>query len=244
MRPGSRCSHSSGFVLSFVGRGWSSHHAARFHRRMTAHAGTGLSRRQIGWSLAILGLLMFSKFFYMASLSSYYTFYLMDKFQHERPGARPAIYLFAFLFAVAAGTVLGGPLGDRIGRKRVIWISILGVAPFTPAAAPRRPVLDLGDRSSSASSWRRFSAILVYALDLVSPARSARFRSLLRLRLRHGRVQGPPCCKIGPMPPASKPSSGLRLSAPYGHGLTAFLPLSGRLGCVLKMLVSVHANSA
>ncbi len=94
-------------VLSLVGR-WSSHHAANFHKRMKAHLGHGLSRRQIGWSLAILGLLMFSKFFYMASLSSYYTFYLMDKFSLSLDSAQ--LYLFAFLFAVAAGTVLGGPM--------------------------------------------------------------------------------------------------------------------------------------
>ncbi|WP_042882123.1 MFS transporter, partial [Aeromonas sp. ZOR0002] len=139
---------------------------ASFHRRMKAHAGTGLSRRQIGWSLAILGLLMFSKFFYMASLSSYYTFYLMDKFHLSLESAQ--LYLFAFLFAVAAGTVLGGPLGDRIGRKRVIWISILGVAPFT-LLLPHvdlfwTSVLSIVIGLILASA---FSAILVYAQDLV-----------------------------------------------------------------------------
>jgi FSR family fosmidomycin resistance protein-like MFS transporter len=133
---------------------------------MKAHAGTGLSRRQIGWSLAILGLLMFSKFFYMASLSSYYTFYLMDKFHLSLESAQ--LYLFAFLFAVAAGTVLGGPLGDRIGRKRVIWISILGVAPFT-LLLPHvdlfwTSVLSIVIGLILASA---FSAILVYAQDLV-----------------------------------------------------------------------------
>ena len=143
-----------------------SHHAASFHRRMKPHAGTGLSRRQIGWSLAILGLLMFSKFFYMASLSSYYTFYLMDKFHLSLESAQ--LYLFAFLFAVAAGTVLGGPLGDRIGRKRVIWISILGVAPFT-LLLPHvdlfwTSVLSIVIGLILASA---FSAILVYAQDLV-----------------------------------------------------------------------------
>ncbi|MFL9709048.1 MFS transporter, partial [Aeromonas veronii] len=72
---------------------------------MKAQIGNGLSRRQIGWSLAILGLLMFSKFFYMTSLSSYYAFYLMDKFGLSLDRAQ--LHLFAFLFAVAAGTVLG-----------------------------------------------------------------------------------------------------------------------------------------
>ncbi|MGE5385522.1 MAG: MFS transporter [Betaproteobacteria bacterium] len=152
-------------VLSFVGR-WSSHHVANFRKRMKAHGGNGLTRRQIGWSLAILGLLMFSKFFYMTSLSSYYTFYLMDKF--GLPMRTAQIYLFAFLFSVAAGTVLGGPVGDRIGRKRVIWISILGVAPFT-LLLPHvglfwTAVLSMIIGLILASA---FSAILVYAQELV-----------------------------------------------------------------------------
>ncbi len=152
-------------VLSFVGH-WSSHHVVSFRKRMQAHAGNGLSRRQIGWSLAILGLLMFSKFFYMTSLSSYYTFYLIDKF--GLPLASAQIYLFVFLFAVAAGTVLGGPVGDRIGRKRVIWISILGVAPFT-LLLPHvglwwTGVLSVIIGMILASA---FSAILVYAQELV-----------------------------------------------------------------------------
>lgn len=116
------------FVLSFVGR-WSGQNVANFRKRMKASASNGLSHRQIGWSLAILGVLMFSKFFYMASLTSYYTFYLMDRFALTLPQSQ--IYLFVFLFAVAVGTLAGGPIGDRIGRKRVIWGSILGVAPFT-----------------------------------------------------------------------------------------------------------------
>ena len=152
-------------VLSFVGR-WSSHHLTNFRKRMKAHAGNGLSRRQIGWSLAILGLLMFSKFFYMTSLSSYYTFYLMEKF--GLPLGSAQIYLFVFLFAVAAGTVLGGPVGDRVGRKRVIWISILGVAPFT-LLLPHvglfwTAVLSVVIGLILASA---FSAILVYAQELV-----------------------------------------------------------------------------
>jgi len=152
-------------VLSLVGR-WSSHHVANFRKRMNAQAGNGLSRRQIGRSLAILGLLMFSKFFYMTSMSSYYTFYLMDKF--GLPLTRAQLYLFAFLLAVAAGTVLGGPIGDRVGRKRVIWVSILGVAPFTLLL----PHVDLFWTSVLSviiglTLASAFSAILVYAQELV-----------------------------------------------------------------------------
>lgn len=152
-------------ILSFVGR-WASHHLANFHKRMRAQSANGLTRRQIGWSLVILGLLVFSKYFYLTSLSSYYTFYLIDKFGLTLKDAQ--LYLFAFLFAVAAGTVLGGPIGDRIGRKKVIWISILGVSPFTMLL----PHVDLfwtavlsviiGLILASA-----FSAILVYAQELV-----------------------------------------------------------------------------
>ena len=89
----------------------------------------GVSRRRVGWSLAILGALIFSKYFYLASLNSYYTFYLISKFHVSVRTAQ--IHLFVFLGSVAAGTILGGPLGDRFGRKSVIWGSILGVLPFT-----------------------------------------------------------------------------------------------------------------
>jgi len=74
-------------------------------------------------------VLMFSKFFYLASINSYYIFYLINKFHLSVQSAQ--VHLFVFAFAVASGTLLGGHLGDRIGRKRVIWVSILGVAPFT-----------------------------------------------------------------------------------------------------------------
>ena len=152
-------------VLSFVGR-WSGHHTANFRKRMQSHAGHGLSRQKIAVSLVILGVLIFSKYFYMASLSSYYTFYLMDKFGLSLPQAQ--IYLFAFLFAVAAGTIAGGPIGDRIGRKRVIWGSILGVAPFT-LVLPHVNLFWTGVLSVIIGLVlaSAFSAILVYAQELV-----------------------------------------------------------------------------
>ncbi len=88
-----------------------------------------ISTRTAVMSILILLVLIFSKFFYLASLNSYYIFYLMYKFHLSVTSAQ--IHLFVFLFGVALGTILGGPVGDRIGRKRVIWMSILGVAPFT-----------------------------------------------------------------------------------------------------------------
>src|SRR5581483_816498 len=80
-------------------------------------------------SISILAALVFSKYFYLASLGSYYTFYLISKFHVSVRSSQ--IHLFVFLGAVAAGTIIGGPIGDRIGRKYVIWCSIVGALPFT-----------------------------------------------------------------------------------------------------------------
>jgi FSR family fosmidomycin resistance protein-like MFS transporter len=109
---------------------------------------------------------MFSKFFYTAGLTNFYIFYLMERF--NLPVGVAQIYLFAFLASVAVGTLLGGPIGDRIGRKYVIWVSILGVFPFT-LALPYvglfwTGVLTLLIGVIMASA---FSAILVYAQELI-----------------------------------------------------------------------------
>jgi MFS transporter, FSR family, fosmidomycin resistance protein len=88
-----------------------------------------LSRGHVSKAMSVLIALMFSKFIYLSSFTSYYTFYLMDKFALSTKDAQ--IYQFVFFAAVAAGTVAGGPIGDRLGRKLVIWVSILGVVPFT-----------------------------------------------------------------------------------------------------------------
>jgi len=126
----------------------------------------GVSRRRVAVSIAILGALIFSKYFYLASLNSYYTFYLISKF--DLSVQRAQIYLFIFLASVAAGTIIGGPIGDRYGRKYVIWISILGVLPFTlmlPYASlfwTGMLTIVIGLILASA-----FSAILVYAQELV-----------------------------------------------------------------------------
>jgi len=126
----------------------------------------GLSKGRVAFSLCILLVLIFSKYFYMASMSSYYMFFLIDKFHITDQHAQ--ILLFVFLFAVAAGTLIGGPIGDRIGRKYVIWFSILGVAPFTLllpyASLFWTAVLSVFIGLILASA---FSAILVYAQELV-----------------------------------------------------------------------------
>src|SRR5699024_6470914 len=87
------------------------------------------SSRRVQISLLILVILIFSKFFYLAGIKNYYTFYLIDTFDVSVISSE--IHLFIFMFAVACGVIVGGPIGDRIGRKWVIWISIFGAAPFT-----------------------------------------------------------------------------------------------------------------
>lgn len=118
------------------------------------------------FSIAILLILIFSKYIYMASLSSYYTFYLIDKFGVSVQDSQ--LYLFVFLVATALGTLIGGPIGDRVGRKYVIWGSILGAAPFSllmpHVGLPATVVMSfcVGLVLSSA-----FPAILLYAQELL-----------------------------------------------------------------------------
>jgi FSR family fosmidomycin resistance protein-like MFS transporter len=125
-----------------------------------------VSRGKIIGALAILGALIFSKYFYLASLVSYYTFYLISRFQ--LPVQTAQVYLFIFLGAVAAGTIIGGPVGDRFGRKYVIWVSILGVLPFT-LALPHVNLFWTGFLSVIIGLIlaSAFSAILVYAQELI-----------------------------------------------------------------------------
>ena len=131
-----------------------------------ANDGARVSNKRVAGAVAILCTLLFSKYFYLASLTSYYTFYLIGRFHVSVRTAQ--IDLFIFLFAVAAGTILGGPVGDRFGRKRVIWGSILGVLPFTLALPHATlfwtPILTVAIGLILASA---FSAIVVYAQELV-----------------------------------------------------------------------------
>lgn len=123
-------------------------------------------RRTVVLSMLILLVLIFSKYFYLASIGNYFTFYLMHRFALSVQSAQ--YHLFVFLFAVALGTFIGGPVGDRIGRKRVIWLSILGASPFTLAL----PYANLSWTGilSFASGFilaSAFSAILVFAQELI-----------------------------------------------------------------------------
>jgi len=135
-------------------------------RKATAVHQTGLSRNRIALSIAVLVALLFSKFFYVASLGTYYTFYLIHTFGVSVQASQ--LLLFLFLGSYAVGVLAGGPIGDRIGRKRVIWFSILGVLPFTlalpyanlPWTAALTVVIGLVLASAS-------SAIIVYAQELL-----------------------------------------------------------------------------
>lgn len=152
-------------LLTFV----STWHKSRIYRRKTSakpDQRVRLSRKEIVFSLFILIVLVFSKYFYLASINNYYTFYLMNKFHLSIRGAQ--VCLFAFLFAVAAGTLIGGHIGDRIGRRRVIFGSIVGALPFT-VLLPHADLFGTVLLSIMAGFIiaSAFSAIIVYAQELV-----------------------------------------------------------------------------
>lgn len=154
-------------VLGRVGSWYKAHLFQRAKQKSRGgDLAPGLTRRRVLFSLFILLLLIFSKYFYLTSITSYFTFFLIQKFGLSVQQSQ--FHLFLFLVSVAAGTFLGGPLGDRFGRKIIIWISILGIAPFTlllPHANlfwTSALVIVIGLILASA-----FSAILVYAQELV-----------------------------------------------------------------------------
>jgi len=153
-------------VLLQISKWYRQQHQIAKKRGPVKNTVTVLPRKTVAMSLGILLVLVFSKYFYLTSLSSYYTFYLIHKFGVSVQSAQ--IHLFVFLFAVAAGTIIGGPVGDKIGRKYVIWVSILGVAPFTlllpHANLMWTSVLSVIIGVILASA---FSAILVFAQELM-----------------------------------------------------------------------------
>lgn len=155
-------------ILSWVGnwyKGYLVNLKARHGAKLNAVT-TNFSRNKVVFAVVILLVLIFSKYFYMASLTSYFTFYLIEKFHVSVQTSQ--VYLFVFLFSVAAGTLIGGPVGDRFGRKYVIWFSILGTAPFALMLPYANLfwtgvlIVPIGMILASA-----FSAILVYAQELI-----------------------------------------------------------------------------
>jgi FSR family fosmidomycin resistance protein-like MFS transporter len=153
-------------ILVRVGQWYQKHKTTVKSRLGTGAAEHGLPRPKVMGALAILLVLVFSKNVYLASISSYYTFFLIHKFGVSVPASQ--IYLFVFLGAVAAGTIIGGPVGDRLGRKWVIWASIVGVLPFT-VALPYVNLFWTGVLSVAIGVIlaSAFSAILVFAQELV-----------------------------------------------------------------------------
>ncbi|MGP1614184.1 MAG: MFS transporter [Pollutimonas bauzanensis] len=202
-------------ILFQVSR-WYSYHLNSVRGRSTlAKTDTGLTRRQVVRALAILLVLVFSKYFYLAGLNSYLTFYLMHRFGVSIQDAQYC--LFVFLFAVALGTIVGGPVGDRIGRKRVILGSILGAAPFAlmlPYANlfwTIALVFVIGIVIASA-----FSAILVYAQEL-APGKTGTISGLF-FGLAFG-MAGIGAAALGALADAT--------SIEFVYHVCAFLPLLG-----------------
>jgi FSR family fosmidomycin resistance protein-like MFS transporter len=221
------------FVLWRIGDWYLRQHALPFGKSVLHAARDQLSpvTSNVAWSIAILVALVFSKYFYLASLSSYYTFYLISRFHLSIQSAQ--LHLFVFLFAIALGTLVGGPVGDRIGRKRVIWVSILGVAPFTlvlpyaDAAWTSVLVFIIGLTIASA-----FSAILVFAQELL-PGRVGTVSGLF-FGLAFG-IGGIGAALLGKL-------ADLR-GIEYVYSVCSFLPLIGLLTAFLPDLRGRHGSA-
>jgi FSR family fosmidomycin resistance protein-like MFS transporter len=218
-------------VLLQVSAWYRDHHAVR-GKAKARHATVTLTRGRVAGAVAILGLLIFSKYFYIASITSYYTFYLIHKFGVSVPNAQT--HLFVFLFAVAAGSLIGGPVGDRIGRKWVIWASILGVAPFT-LLLPHASLFWTGVLTvviglilSSA-----FSAILVYAQELI-PGRVGMISGLF-FGFAFG-MGGIGAAVLGKVADAQ--------GIDFVYGLCAYLPLLGVITVLLPNLDGPRRKAA
>jgi FSR family fosmidomycin resistance protein-like MFS transporter len=214
------------FVLTRVGAWYKGRISAwnRTSRQVAREGNPSLSRVRVAVAIAILIALVFSKYFYLSSLTSYYTFFLIGKFHLSVRAAQ--VYLFLFLGSVAMGTILGGPIGDRIGRKYVIWCSILGILPFTLLL----PYVNLfwtgfltviiGILLASA-----FPAILVYAQDLV-PGRLGTISGLF-----FGLAFG-----MGGIGAALLGELADRTSIDYVYRVCSFLPVIGLLTAFLPNL--------
>jgi FSR family fosmidomycin resistance protein-like MFS transporter len=218
------------FILLRIGA-WYKTHTAR--KRTAAshelHRPAGVTRKTVWLSIAVLIGLMFSKFFYLASLSNYYTFYLIKKFGVSV--ATSQRYLFLFLLSAAVGTILGGPIGDRVGRRIVIWFSILGVLPFT-LLLPHLNLfwtalvtIPIGLILASA-----FSAIVVYAQDLL-PGRVGMVSGIF-----FGLAFG-----LGGLGAAALGWLADRTGIEYVYQLCAYLPAIGFLAALLPNFKRAHA---
>jgi FSR family fosmidomycin resistance protein-like MFS transporter len=219
-------------VLFQVGRWYKPRMSAPRGKRTGVASPTGLSSGQVGFAIAILIALIFSKNVYSASLSSYYTFYLIHRFGLAVQDAQ--VMLFVFMASVAVGTLLGGPLGDRIGRKAVMWVSILGVLPFT-LALPYANLFWTGALTVviGAVMASAFPAILVYAQELL-PGRVGMVAGIF-----FGFAFG-----LGGLGAAAMGRLADATSIEFVYQVTAFLPLIGLLTALLPDLARARARAA
>jgi FSR family fosmidomycin resistance protein-like MFS transporter len=217
-------------VLARVSRWYRAQMAAKAAER-TSSERTQSAGRPVAFAMTILVVLLFSKYFYIASLTNYLTFYLMGKFGVSMENAQ--LHLFGFLAAAAAGSLIGGPLGDRIGRKYVIWGSILGVLPFTMVLPYANLlwtgvlIVVIGFVLSSA-----FSSILVYAQDLV-PGRVGAISGVF-----YGLAFG-----LGGIGAAVLGEVADRTSIEFVYRACAFLPAIGLLAAFLPKIHPAEARS-
>ena len=208
-------------VLWWISNWYKAQPVSPKRKRRTAEEIVALPGSKVAVGLTVLVALVFSKYFYLTSLTSYYTFYLIHHFQLSVQSAQ--LYLFVFLFSVAVGTVVGGPIGDRVGRKLVIWVSILGVAPFT-LLLPHANLFWTGALSVIIGLIlaSAFSAILVFAQELV-PGRVGMVSGLF-FGLAFG-LGGVGAAVLGKVADTH--------SIEYVYRLCAFLPLLGILAVFL-----------
>jgi FSR family fosmidomycin resistance protein-like MFS transporter len=219
-------------LLVRVGRWYKMHGLARLARRAAADGAERLSRARVAVTLGVLVALIFSKFFYMATMTSYYTFYLIDRFGVSVQSAQ--IHLFVFLGSVALGTLAGGSLGDRFGRKAVIWTSILGVLPFT-IALPHVNLFWTGVLSVPIGMIlaSAFPAIVVYGQELI-PARVGTIAGLF-FGLAFG-LAGIGAAVAGELAD--------RVGIARVYELSAFLPAIGLLAAFLPELGAARTRDA
>ena len=220
-------------LLARVGR-WYTRNSHRIHGPASGKSLSlrpALPRRTVIFSVGILLVLIFSKYFYLAGINSYFTFYLIQKFGMSIQSAQ--LHLFIFQFAVAAGTLIGGPVGDRLGRKYVIWISILGVSPLTlllphmGLAGTTILTVFIGVILASA-----FSAILVYAQELI-PGKVGMIAGLF-----FGFAFG-----MGALGSAALGKLADMTSISHVYSLIAFLPLLGLIAGLLPNIEGRRARS-
>ena len=217
------------FVLFNVGHWYKTHGLTRLARGAAART-AGTSRRRVVLAISVLLALVFSKYIYLASITSYYTFYLIDHFHVSVRSSQ--LHLFVFLASATVGGMVGGPLGDRLGSKYIIWFSILGVLPFT-LILPHANLfwttvltVPIGLILSSA-----FPAIVVYAQDLL-PGRTGTVAGLFfGLAFGMGSVGAAVLGKLAD-----------QVGIDFVYAVCAFLPLIGLLAAFLPNVHKSHAQ--